>query len=79
MISAILHHIGLGLRLNLRNPMAMIYGYLFPLIFLVAFWAIYRADRVPIGSADGLNFAAFGARNEVAIFRTCEANSERSS
>nr|WP_301183154.1 ABC transporter permease [Sphingomonas quercus] len=32
----------------MRNPMAMIYGYLFPLIFLVAFWAIYRADRVPI-------------------------------
>ncbi len=43
-----LHHIALGLKLNMRNRMAMIYGYLFPLIFLVAFWAIYRADRVPL-------------------------------
>ena len=28
--------------------MAILYGYLFPLIFLVAFWAIYRNDPVPL-------------------------------
>ena len=28
--------------------MAILYGYLFPLIFLVAFWAVYRNDPVPL-------------------------------
>jgi ABC-2 type transport system permease protein len=39
---------GLSLRLNFRNRMAVLYGYLFPLIFLVAFWALYRNDPVPL-------------------------------
>ncbi len=39
---------GLGLRLNFRNRMAILYGYLFPLIFLVAFWGLYRNDPVPL-------------------------------
>ena len=38
----------LSLKLNFRNRMAVLYGYLFPLIFLVAFWAIYRGDPVPL-------------------------------
>jgi ABC-2 type transport system permease protein len=38
----------LGLKLNFRNRMAILYGYLFPLIFLVAFWAVYRGDPVPL-------------------------------
>jgi ABC-type transport system involved in cytochrome c biogenesis permease component len=38
----------LSLKLNFRNRMAILYGYLFPLIFLVAFWAIYRSDPVPL-------------------------------
>ena len=38
----------LGLKLNFRNRMAMLYGYLFPLIFLMAFWAVYRSDPVPL-------------------------------
>ena len=41
-------HAALSLRLNGRNPMALIYGYAFPLIFLVAFWAIYRHDKTPL-------------------------------
>jgi hypothetical protein len=45
---ALLHLTGLGLRLNFRNRMAILYGYLFPLIFLIAFWAIYRSDPVPL-------------------------------
>src|SRR3569623_1639493 len=38
----------LGLKLNARNRMAILYGYLFPLMFLLAFWAIYRSDPVPL-------------------------------
>jgi len=47
-MSILLQQIGLNLRLNLRNRMALIYGYLFPLIFLIAFWTIYRNDRIPL-------------------------------
>jgi hypothetical protein len=45
---ALLHLTGIGLKLNFRNRMAILYGYLFPLIFLVAFWTIYRNDPVPL-------------------------------
>lgn len=38
----------LSLKLNFRNRMAILYGYLFPLIFLIAFWALYRNDPVPL-------------------------------
>jgi ABC-2 type transport system permease protein len=41
-------HLGISLRLHFRNRMALIYGYLFPLIFLVAFWVLYRHERVPL-------------------------------
>ena len=47
-MSALLHLTALSLRLNFRNRMAILYGYLFPLIFLIAFWAIYRNDPVPL-------------------------------
>jgi ABC-2 type transport system permease protein len=47
-MTALLHLTGLSLKLNFRNRMAILYGYLFPLIFLVAFWAIYRNDPVPL-------------------------------
>jgi len=36
------------LRLYFRNKMAMIYGYLFPSIFLIAFWVLYRWDAIPL-------------------------------
>lgn len=41
-------HFQISLRLYFRNTMALIYGYLFPTIFLVAFWVLYRYDRVPL-------------------------------
>ncbi len=47
-MTALLHLTSLSLKLNFRNRMAILYGYLFPLIFLVAFWAIYRNDTVPM-------------------------------
>ena len=41
-------HLQLSLRLHFRNRMALLYGYLFPLIFLGAFWVLYRHDSVPL-------------------------------
>lgn len=47
-MKALLHLTAVSLKLNFRNRMAILYGYLFPLIFLVAFWAVYRNDPVPL-------------------------------
>jgi ABC-2 type transport system permease protein len=47
-VNALLHLTLVSLKLNFRNRMAILYGYLFPLIFLVAFWAVYRNDPVPL-------------------------------
>ena len=45
---AFLQHLAASLRLHYRNKMALIYGYLFPLIFLLAFWVLYRYESVPL-------------------------------
>jgi ABC-2 type transport system permease protein len=37
-----------SMRLYFRNPLAMTYGYLFPTLFLAAYWSLYRFDRVPL-------------------------------
>jgi len=47
-MNALLHLTAVSLKLNFRNRMAILYGYLFPLLFLVGFWAIYRNDPVPL-------------------------------
>ena len=39
-MSAVAALTALSLKLNFRNRMAILYGYLFPLIFLIAFWAL---------------------------------------
>ncbi len=41
-------HLAFSLRLQFRNPLALIYGYAFPLIFLVAFGVLYRHERIPL-------------------------------
>ena len=41
-------HLIVSLRLHFRNRMALLYGYLFPLIFLIAFWVLYRHERIPL-------------------------------
>ncbi len=41
-------HFVTGLRLHFRNRTALLYGYLFPIIFLVAFWVLYRHEPVPL-------------------------------
>jgi len=47
-MSALWSHLRVSLRLHFRNRMALLYGYLFPLIFLVAFWVLYRHEKVPL-------------------------------
>ena len=41
-------YLATALRLYFRNRMALIYGYIFPVIFLITFWVLYRYDRVPL-------------------------------
>src|SRR5688572_19548981 len=47
-MKGLLEHLGLSLRLHFRNRMALLYGYLFPLIFLVAFYVLYRHEKIPL-------------------------------
>jgi ABC-type transport system involved in cytochrome c biogenesis permease component len=47
-MNALLTHLAISLRLHFRNKMALLYGYLFPLIFLVAFWVLYRFEKPPL-------------------------------
>ncbi len=47
-MTAFLQHLAVNLRLYFRNRMALLYGYLFPTIFLIAFWVLYRYERVPL-------------------------------
>ncbi len=39
---------GVALRLHFRNRLALLYSYLFPTLFLLAFWVLYRYDQVPL-------------------------------
>jgi len=43
-----LPQLGNTLRLHFRNKMALLYSYLFPTIFTIAFWVLYRYDQVPL-------------------------------
>jgi hypothetical protein len=45
---SLLAQLGVTLRLHTRNKMALLYSYLFPTIFLVAFWVLYRFEQVPL-------------------------------
>ena len=47
-MDAFLHQLRVTLLLHFRNRMALIYSYLFPTIFLIAFWVLYRYERVPL-------------------------------
>ena len=43
-----LRQLATTLRLHFRNPLALLYSYLFPTIFLIAFLLLYRHDEVPL-------------------------------
>ena len=49
----VVSQIRLGIRLNFRNRMALIYGYLFPAIFLLAFRTLYRQEKIPLWAHAG--------------------------
>ena len=43
-----IRHFLLTIHLNYRNPQAIVYGYLVPVFFLVAFGSVFRADTPPL-------------------------------
>jgi ABC-type transport system involved in cytochrome c biogenesis permease component len=47
-VNGLVEHLRLSLRLHARNRMALLYGYLFPMIFLLAFWMLYRHEKIPL-------------------------------
>ena len=47
-MNALAHQLAINITLHLRNRMALLYSYLFPTIFLVAFWVLYRFEDVPL-------------------------------
>ncbi|HET7217294.1 MAG TPA: ABC transporter permease [Vicinamibacterales bacterium] len=47
-MNALTHQLAINIKLHLRNRMALLYSYLFPTIFLVAFWVLYRFEQVPL-------------------------------
>jgi hypothetical protein len=61
-VQAFFRQFSVGLRLHFRNRMAMLYSYLFPTMFLLAFWVLYRHEQVPLVRHIGelLTIAALG-------------------
>ena len=47
-MNAALQQLTISLTLHYRNRMALLYSYLFPLIFLLAFWVLYRHESVTL-------------------------------
>jgi len=47
-MNGLLLQLGVNLRLHFRNKMGLLYTYLFPVIFLVVFWVLYRYESVPL-------------------------------
>jgi ABC-2 type transport system permease protein len=47
-IRGLLGHFRLTLQLNFRSKQALIYGYLVPVFFLLAFGSVFRADTPPL-------------------------------
>ena len=47
-MNGLLLQLAVTLRLHFRNRMAVIYSYLFPTIFLLAFWVLYRYETPPL-------------------------------
>src|SRR4051812_38520948 len=47
-VNGFAQHLATSLRLHFRNRMALLYGYLFPVIYLGAFWVLYRYEKIPL-------------------------------
>jgi ABC-2 type transport system permease protein len=48
-----IRHFLLTIHLNFRSPQAIVYGYLVPVFFLVAFGSVFRADTPPLEARMG--------------------------
>ncbi len=62
-VRAFLHHLVLSLRLNLRNPQAMVFGYVVPVFFLIAFGSVFgHGNKIPLTGVLGqlLTISALG-------------------
>ena len=47
-MNALFQHLLLTLRLNFRSRQAMVYGYLVPVFFLLAFGSVFRSSVPPL-------------------------------
>src|SRR3954469_15949297 len=47
-MNGLLHHLRLTLRLNFRSKQAIVYGYVVPIFFLIAFGVVFRATKPPL-------------------------------
>ena len=47
-MNGLLHHMSLTLRLNFRSMQALVYGYVFPILFLLGFGSIYSKENPPL-------------------------------
>ena len=47
-MNGLLHHMSLTLRLNFRSMQALVYGYVFPILFLLGFGSIYHNENPPL-------------------------------
>ena len=47
-MTGLLHHLLLTLRLNLRSKQALVYGYIVPIFFLLAFGSVFRSSVPPL-------------------------------
>ncbi len=52
-LRGVCRHAWLTLKLNFRNPPALLYGYLVPVLFLFAFGGIFRAETPPLSARLG--------------------------
>src|SRR6267154_348445 len=44
----LLNHLWLTLKLNFRSGQAIIYGYIVPIFFLMAFGGVFKSDKPPL-------------------------------
>src|SRR3954466_15188826 len=47
-MNGLLHHLALTLRLNFRSKQAIVYGYVVPIFFLLAFGSVFRSSKPPL-------------------------------
>ena len=47
-MNGLFHHLPLTLRLNFRSRQPIIYGYLVPILFLIAFASVFRTTQPPL-------------------------------